>query len=87
MIRPEYRIIYAMKAYLRKIRKELGAYLRDIRMARGVSQLNLGVKIGVDQAHISRIESGDLDMRVGTLLLLCRALSIKLFTLFREIDV
>ena len=51
--------------------------LRDARVAKGLSQRDLSAHSGVPQGHISRIESGAVDLRVSSLIALARALDLE----------
>ncbi len=50
--------------------------LRDARKAKGWSQRDLSQKAGATQTHISKIESGAVDMRLSTLAELARLLDL-----------
>ena len=52
--------------------------LRNAREAKGLSQRALGRLAGVPQSHISKIESGAVDLRVSSLVELARVLDIEL---------
>jgi transcriptional regulator with XRE-family HTH domain len=52
--------------------------LRQARLAKGWSQRDLSGKAGIPQAHISRIESGVVDVKVSTLVELARLLDLEL---------
>jgi transcriptional regulator with XRE-family HTH domain len=52
--------------------------LKAAREARGLSQRELGQLAGVPQSHISKIESGSVDLRVSSLIELSRALGLEL---------
>ena len=52
--------------------------LKAAREAKGLSQRKLGQLAGVPQAHISKIESGNVDLRVSSLIELSRALGLEL---------
>lgn len=52
--------------------------LREARQRKGLSQRALSAKSGVPQSHISRIEKGDVDLRVSSLIALARALDLEL---------
>ena len=54
--------------------EKLGATLRELRTAKGLSQRRLSDIAGVPQAHISRIESGSVDLRLSSLLAMAHAL-------------
>ena len=52
--------------------------LKAAREAKGLSQRKLGQLAGVPQAHISKIESGHVDLRISSLIELSRALGLEL---------
>lgn len=52
--------------------------LREARQRKGFSQRELSAKSGVPQSHISRIESGAVDLRVSSLVALARVLDLEL---------
>lgn len=51
--------------------------LRSAREARGMSQRDLSAKSGVPQSHISKIESGAVDLRLSSLVELARVLDLE----------
>jgi transcriptional regulator with XRE-family HTH domain len=51
--------------------------LKAARRRKGLNQAELGVKVGLPQSHISRIESGSIDIRLSSLLELARALDLE----------
>ncbi|MCY4056826.1 MAG: helix-turn-helix transcriptional regulator [Gammaproteobacteria bacterium] len=50
--------------------------LKEARVARGLSQAELGAMVGLPQSHISRIESGAVDVGISALLEICRSLGL-----------
>ena len=52
--------------------------LKATREAKGLSQRKLSQLAGVPQGHISKIESGNVDLRVSSLIELTRALGLEL---------
>lgn len=52
--------------------------LREARQRKGFSQRELSAKSGVPQSHISKIESGAVDLRVSSLVALARVLDLEL---------
>jgi len=52
--------------------------LRQARLRKGWSQRDLSGKAGIPQAHISRIESGTVDVKISTLVELARLLDLEL---------
>ncbi|MDE0053867.1 MAG: helix-turn-helix transcriptional regulator [Gammaproteobacteria bacterium] len=51
--------------------------LKEARKACGLSQAGLGAKVGLPQSHISRIESGAVDVGLSTLLEISRSLGLE----------
>lgn len=52
--------------------------LREARQQKGLSQRELSVRSGVPQSHISKIESGAVDLRMSSLVALARVLDLEL---------
>jgi DNA-binding XRE family transcriptional regulator len=57
--------------------EEMARTLRAARLAKGLSQRELSGMAGVPQGHISRIESGAIDLRLSSLIGLARALDLE----------
>lgn len=53
--------------------------LREARVRKGLSQRELSARSGVPQSHISKIESGSVDLRMSSLIALARVLDLELF--------
>ena len=62
-------IMSAIEPMIRQLRKARGA--------RKLSQRALGAKAGLPQGHISRIEAGEVDLKLSSLLGLARALDLE----------
>lgn len=58
--------------------ESLTRVIRQTRLAKGWSQRDLSARAHLTQAQISRIESGEVDLQVSTLLELARALDLDL---------
>jgi transcriptional regulator with XRE-family HTH domain len=58
--------------------EDIGAALKAARERLGLSQRELADAAGTDQARISKIESGDIDLRLSSLVDLTRSLGIEL---------
>jgi len=58
--------------------------LREARARKGLSQRELAGLAGIQQSHISKIESGEVDPRISTLMELGRALSLELILVSRK---
>jgi transcriptional regulator with XRE-family HTH domain len=52
--------------------------LREARQNKGLSQRELSLRSGVPQSHISKIESGGVDLRTSSLVALARVLDLEL---------
>ncbi|MFC3034317.1 helix-turn-helix domain-containing protein [Pseudoalteromonas fenneropenaei] len=52
--------------------------LRDARRSKSLSQRELSTLAGVPQSHISKIESGHVDLRLSSLIELARILDLEL---------
>lgn len=52
--------------------------LREARAEKGLSQRALSIVAGVPQGHISKIETGAVDLRLSSLIELARALDLEL---------
>ncbi len=61
------------------VTEQLLAALKEARVRKGLSQRALGVRSGVPQSHISKIEAGDVDLRMSSLIALARVLDLELF--------
>lgn len=60
------------------VTEHFAVLLRAAREARGLSQRALGAAAGVPQSHISKIENGDVDLRLSSLVELARVLELEL---------
>lgn len=58
--------------------------LKSARNAKGLSQRELSARSGVPQSHISKIESGAVDLRVSSLVELARTLDLELVLVPRK---
>jgi transcriptional regulator with XRE-family HTH domain len=52
--------------------------IREARQRKGFSQRELSTKSGLPQSHISKIESGAVDLRLSSLVALARVLDLEL---------
>lgn len=60
------------------LNEQLLKSLRQARKRKGLSQRELSARSGVPQSHISKIESGGVDLRVSSLVALARVLDLEL---------
>lgn len=58
--------------------KQLGLQLQKTRKEKGLSQKALGDMIGIPQSHISKIESGLVDLQTSSLMEIARALELEM---------
>jgi transcriptional regulator with XRE-family HTH domain len=63
---------------------KLGMTIRRIRKSKGISQENLALMAEVDRSYVGRIERGDNNVAILTLLKLADALSVSLAKLMQE---
>lgn len=61
------------------VTEQILASLRQARVRKGFSQRELSARSGVPQSHISKIESGGVDLRMSSLIALARVLDLELF--------
>jgi transcriptional regulator with XRE-family HTH domain len=60
------------------VTEQIARTLRQAREGKGLSQRALSRKAGVPQSHISKIESGAVDLRLSSLIELARVLDLEL---------
>ncbi len=56
----------------------ISQHLKKARKHKGLSQRELSAKSGVPQGHISKIENGNVDLRLSSLVALARVLELEL---------
>ncbi len=66
------------------VRKLFGLNMRRYRMARGSSQEALGIKMGVDRAHVSSMERGLQNVTLLTLAQAADALGVEPSAMLNE---
>ena len=64
--------------------KDIGMNVRSIRTELGMTTTELGRKVGVSQAQISRLENGQQGFRSGTLVKIAKSLKVPPFRLFMK---
>ena len=65
-----------------EIKKRFGLAVREQRKRLNVSQEELAMRIGADQAYVSRIEAGQMNVTLETLEQIASALGIEVSALF-----
>lgn len=66
------------------IRRLVGGNVRRLRKAADLSQEEVGVRMGVDRAHVGLIERGEQNATLLTIWSLCEALGVRPRDLFDE---
>lgn len=76
--------VLTFKKYLKKldinidaIKKSFGNNLKDIRIAKKMTQVTLGVKCGLDDSQISKLERGVWDIQLSTIVILAKGLGVE----------
>ena len=64
----------------------LGEAIRRIRMDKGVSQEKLALLADLDRSYVGRVERGDNNVALLTLMKLAEALGMRISDLLREAD-
>lgn len=65
----------------------IGERIRTLRKERGYSQESFAYHAGLNRGYMGKIERGENNVTIGTLLLVCNALSIKMEKLTEGIPV
>ncbi|SES80992.1 helix-turn-helix domain-containing protein [Thorsellia anophelis] len=65
--------------------EEILESLREARIRKGYSQRELSARTGIPQSHISKIESGSVDVRVSSLIVIARVLDTELFLIPKKL--
>lgn len=73
----------------KKVRKKeqliaFGKHLRALRASKGLSGVQFAQKLGVDKQFLSRLELGQSDPRITTLIRLAQALDLQLSDLLKK---
>lgn len=63
---------------------EISRAVRATRKATGISQRELGQRVGLTQAQISRFEGGQVDVRLSSLVELARGMGVEVMLVPRE---
>ncbi|MBO9503107.1 helix-turn-helix transcriptional regulator [Qipengyuania flava] len=56
----------------------IAASIKAARIAKGFTQKQLGERVGLPQSHISKIEGGNVDLQISSLVEIARALDLEL---------
>jgi HTH-type transcriptional regulator/antitoxin HipB len=64
--------------------QEIAAQIRRAREKRGLTQRALSAKVGIPQSHISKIEQGQVDLQISTLIEIARTLELEVVLVSRS---
>lgn len=73
-------LLYVYTYLMNYVVDDIARQLKAARLRKHLSQRELAEKVGVPQSHISRIESGQVDVRISSLIEFARVLDLE-FTL------
>ena len=62
--------------------KTIGERIKELRLKNSMSQEEFAEKIGLDRSYICRIESGQKNLTLETLIKICEGLNVSLKELF-----
>lgn len=65
--------------------EDLVGALRTARKKKGINQTQLGQKVGLPQSHISKIESGAINLKLSSLIEIARVLDLELMFVPRKL--
>lgn len=64
------------------VKKRFGKAVKERRAALGISQEELAMRIGADQAYVSRMEAGRMNVTIETLQQIAEVLTVDVIELF-----
>ncbi len=65
-----------------KTKEKFGIAVRKRRKELGLSQEDLGLRIGLDQGYVSRIEQGQMNITLDTMEEICKVLDVGVAEMF-----
>lgn len=68
---------------VRRVLREFGRDLREARQRAGLSQVQLAVRLGLNQSHVSRVEQGLRNLSLAAMTAFARAVGYDLIVSFR----
>lgn len=66
--------------------KQFGLQVKKLREEKGISQQTLAYEVGIDKRNIQRIEKGELNLTIETLIALSKALEVNPGRFFSVIE-
>jgi len=79
-------LVRARKKFSEYIKDDSAVSLAQLRLSKGMSQQNLADAMGVKQPYIARIERGEDDIKVSTVMSLAKALGESPATVFQILE-
>ena len=70
----------------RDILVKIGTRIKELRITKQMTQANLAEKCNWDYQYVSRLESGNTNMTIRTIIKICYALEINLEEIFKDIN-
>ena len=64
------------------VKKRFGKAVKEKRAALGISQEELAMRIGADQAYVSRVEAGQMNVTIETLQQIADVMKVDVIDLF-----
>lgn len=65
--------------------RHIAGHLKAARKRKGITQADLGAKVGVPQSHVSRMESGTIDLKLSSVIEYARVLDLELMLVPRNL--
>jgi len=66
---------------------KIGTRIKELRIAKQMTQDTLAAKCNWDYQYVSRLESGNTNMTIRTIIKLCYALEVNLEDVFKNINI
>lgn len=66
--------------------KIIGSHIRKLRKAQKISQEQLGFESNIPRMQIARVERGEINMGILSIISICQALNISLEEFFSQIN-
>ena len=70
---------------MKAARSKFGKRIRELRQRKGMTQQGLAERCGFHRNRIGRIERGQIDVALGTILTLAETLELSVSSLFRNL--
>lgn len=70
-----------------KIQNKLGIFLKEMRLQKGLSQEKVAELVGVHRTYIGMVERGEKNITIATLEKFAKVYEVKIWHIFKEIDI